>query len=397
MASLEAHGHLLKDMFATNNTYAEMSSTMSQLGVRGCSEMSVRRFCTNHNLRQRGQVSDARLEVEINKAIDQTGSTYGRKLMTGYLSSVGIQAGERHVGNILRTVNPVYHDTRRRGARNLNPTPYYAGYTGHKLHIDQNEKLGMFGVTHVMAVDGYSKKVVSHATMPIKNNLIIYEDVYRPAVLQYGMWDQVRVDHGREFYLTLYMQEMLSPYRFNLERKPYLQTQSTNNHTIERMWPEVNSRVNYSIKAALIQLLDQETIDMDNSLTKYCVSNFTVEVCKIGIKRVTQAWNAHKIPGKGIPNILASGGCPTKITQDLLPHAAQAADYYQHDIGSSLTRLSCFGADPFSTELHKIAAEDQFAENYADISVLFDCVVNHNPVPFQEALLKLIDITRQYA
>ncbi|KAL2089397.1 hypothetical protein ACEWY4_014085 [Coilia grayii] len=140
--------------------------------------------------------------------------------------------------------------------------------------------------------------------MPIKNNLIIYEDVpcvecvcfiIRPAVLQYGMWDQVRVDHGREFYLTLYMQEMLSPYRFNLERKPYLQTQSTN---VKRMWPEVNSLVNYPIKAALIQLLDQETIDMDNSLTKYCVSNFTVEVCKIGIKRVTQAWNAHKIPGE---------------------------------------------------------------------------------------------------
>lgn len=131
--------------------------------------------------------------------------------MTGYLSSVGIQACERRVGNILRTVNPVYHDARRRvglpivfsylmdyvlfiscqkrlfplhilflkGARNLNPTPYYAGYMGHKLHIDQNEKLCMFGVTHVMAVDGYSKRVVSHATMPIKNNLIIYENVYR--------------------------------------------------------------------------------------------------------------------------------------------------------------------------------------------------------------------------
>lgn len=93
---------------------------------------------------------------------------------------------------------------------------------------------------------------------------------------------------------------------------------------------------------------------------------------------------------------MATGGCPTKITQDLLPHAPQAADYYQNDTGSSLTRLSCFGADPFSTEEDKIAAEDQFAETYADISVLFDCVVNHNPVPFQEAVLKLIDITRQY-
>ena len=39
---------------------------------------------------------------------------------------------------------------------------------GHKLHIDQNEKLVMFGVTHIIAVDGYSKKIVANATMPVK-------------------------------------------------------------------------------------------------------------------------------------------------------------------------------------------------------------------------------------
>lgn len=66
-----------------------------------------------------------------------------------------------------------------KGARNLNPIPYHAEYMGHKLHMDQNEKLGMFGVTHVVAVDGYSSKIVANATMPIKNNLIIYEQVYR--------------------------------------------------------------------------------------------------------------------------------------------------------------------------------------------------------------------------
>ncbi|KAG7317709.1 hypothetical protein KOW79_018744 [Hemibagrus wyckioides] len=49
----------------------------------------------------------------------------------------------------------------------------------------------------------------------------------KPAVITYGMWDQVRVDHGKEFYLTLFMQEMLSHHRFNQERLPYLQTSST--------------------------------------------------------------------------------------------------------------------------------------------------------------------------
>ncbi|KAI4832319.1 hypothetical protein KUCAC02_015291 [Chaenocephalus aceratus] len=68
---------------------------------------------------------------------------------------------------------------------------------GHKLHIDQNEKLVMYGVTHVLAVDGFSSNIVSHSSMPVKNNLTIYQEVYQSAVLRYGMWDQIRVDHGK--------------------------------------------------------------------------------------------------------------------------------------------------------------------------------------------------------
>jgi len=40
----------------------------------------------------------------------------------------------------------------------VNPVPYRANYFGEKLHFDQNEKLVTYGVTHVLAVDGYSRK-----------------------------------------------------------------------------------------------------------------------------------------------------------------------------------------------------------------------------------------------
>ena len=39
------------------------------------------------------------------------------------------------------------------------------------------------------------------------------------------MWDQVRVDHGTKFCLTLYMQERNAANWLNTSRQPYIQSQ----------------------------------------------------------------------------------------------------------------------------------------------------------------------------
>ncbi|XP_038162643.1 uncharacterized protein LOC119797577 [Cyprinodon tularosa] len=396
MAKLEPHTMLIEKLFASGLTHAEISSSLQQMGIKECSKMSVRRFCALHGLRRKGSVSDAELDSALIQSVYETGPSYGRKFMTGYLSSLGLHAGEGRVGKHLRQLHQPYHELRRQGARNLNPTPYHAEYMGHKLHLDQNEKLGMFGVTHVLAVDGYSSRIVAHSTMPIKNNLVIYEDVYRSAVVNHGMWDQVRVDHGKEFYLCLYMQERLSRYRHNLSRPPYLQTTSTRNLRVERLWPEVNNRVNYPLKRALVHLLDQEVLNMEDNLTRFCMSNLTCQVSQIGLNRVVRSWNAHKIPGRGIPNELAADGCLAKVSEELLPCASVVGNLYEQDLGSSLTWESVFGADPFSCEEDRCHAEQIFAENYPDISLIFNHVVNNDDTPFQDALICLMNVTARY-
>ena len=76
--------------------------------------------------------------------------------MCGLLASDGMHIAEGRVRAALHRVNPGYQQARRnRTERQLNPQPYHASYFGDKLHIDQNEKMVMYGVTHACAIDGY--------------------------------------------------------------------------------------------------------------------------------------------------------------------------------------------------------------------------------------------------
>ena len=110
----------------------------------------------------------------------QVGPDYGRKTMTGFLASKGIRCSEQRVGESLQRVSPSQHASRRSLAhRRMNPVPYNADYFGQKLHVDQNEKLVMYGVTHCCAIDGYSGKIVGFVTTPIKNNIEIYEHLFK--------------------------------------------------------------------------------------------------------------------------------------------------------------------------------------------------------------------------
>ena len=97
----------------------------------------------------------------------------------------------------------------------------------------------------------------------------------------------------------------LSSNRFQRDRLPVLQTTSRQNHRAERIWPEVNSRINYPMKAVLLQMEADETIDMRNELHKFSVSWVTIKVSYFATKLFVESWNVHTIPGRagGIPNL----------------------------------------------------------------------------------------------
>lgn len=50
---------------------------------------------------------------------------------------------------------------------------------------------------------------------------------FRNIVHTYGIWDQIRVDHGREWYLMLFINESIAHLRGNTSKQPHMQTSST--------------------------------------------------------------------------------------------------------------------------------------------------------------------------
>lgn len=69
------------------------------------------------------------------------------------------------------------------------------------------------------------------------------------------------------------------------------------NHVIERLWVEVNRRINYPIKTVLIDMVQNGELCMEDSLHQYSCSWLSLHVSIVGASLFVASWNAHPIPG----------------------------------------------------------------------------------------------------
>ena len=96
--------------------------------------------------------------------------------------------------------------------------------------MGQNEEIAReYGCTHVALVDGCSRMICGYVSMEVKNPILIHEYVFCPAILKYGLWNQLRIDHGQKFSLCIFVQDLLKNYRQSTEKEPWKQTTSTQN------------------------------------------------------------------------------------------------------------------------------------------------------------------------
>lgn len=73
--------------------------------------------------------------------------------------------------------------------------------------------------------------------------------------LQYGLWDQIRTDQGKEWNLMLFVNEKLSHLRNDCSKPPHLQSSSKQvrlHYFIQRMWADPVSFVVVVLCSVLI-------------------------------------------------------------------------------------------------------------------------------------------------
>ena len=191
----------IRDLVRKENTHRQIFDTLKEIypGKTRFSETSICRLCSKYEIRK---LTDDEIDGIVWRMIMSYGHFYGRAMMQGAIrSQYGTSLGcvsQRWISKSWQRVAPIEFGARRRDIlEKANPIPYYAPYFGYKIHMDQNEKLQCYGCTHVVMIDGCPQMVCGFGTMEIKNPIVIYDKIFRPAIAKYGIWNQLHIDHGK--------------------------------------------------------------------------------------------------------------------------------------------------------------------------------------------------------
>ena len=150
------------------------------------------------------------------------------------------------------------------------------------------------------------------------------------------------------------------------------------NHKVERIWVEVNTRVNYPLKRLLIYMEEHQSINMTDPVSKFCMSFVTIKVASKGMETFVHSWNNHPAPSKlytyvscipicnPLPEIRATflpyemysvidSGVPnerqqhhsetTAVPSHAVPQADNAKRLYEAE-GGRISEPGTFGTDP---------------------------------------------------
>ena len=231
--------------------------------------------------------------------------------------------------------------------------------------------------------------------------MVVYDLLFKPLLLHYGLWEQVRVDHGTEFALVATAQNHLSHFCHVHYRQPVFQNLSQHNHPAERLWPEINQRINYPIKRLLVEMENSEDVNMADEVCKFCVSWVIINVMASAVQSFIEAWNSHTIPGPngGIPNILATEtNAAVRLMPRNVPTTPEIIHLHETARGgrSHVLLDASFGCNPLQdhAQLQQIRIQD-FTLQFPNMSIVFQDVLHGHGHLLLDSIKVFIRLTKQ--
>lgn len=83
-----------------------------------------------------------------------------------------------------------------------------------------------------------------------------------------------------------------------------------------------------------------------------------------------------------------------RLSESQLPSGDEAVTLYE-DLGGSLTLFPRFGADPLANDATLQAEREQHFDSVTDFEAVFGDLVNGNPIPYENAILRYANMTMQ--
>ncbi len=142
-------------------------------------------------------------------------------------------------------------------------------------------------------------------------------------------------------------------------------------------------------------------IDMEDEVTKFCVSCVTIMAISNALADFVSAWNCLRIPGRngGIPNMLARAtNQVTQLHPTNFPSTDTVVQLYERGSTNRLTRESNFGRDPLYgySELQRLRQRDLFIQ-FPNMDMAFQGTLHGYPQLFKDAIGLFITLTRNYS
>ena len=163
--------NVLKNYFTAGFCYEEICSFLFR-SHRIKIIRHLNRLLRQCNLQRRGNHSNINTVIKfIQDELKGSSSCFGYRYMLQKLRSSGLTADKETVRLILKSLDPVGVDTRKR--RKLTRREYHSFGPNHTWHIDGYDKLKPFGIAIHGAIDGYSRRILRFKLSSSNNPKVI--------------------------------------------------------------------------------------------------------------------------------------------------------------------------------------------------------------------------------